>query len=297
VPAFADRARPEVVLRFGPLPASKVVGQWLDGLDARQVGIDPWGRRFDPGGSLDQLLATPPATSLDRLVADAPAPTGWLELWTRADDAVEAVLEAELAAGLGEPAVARAATDAAVDVSGALVVSSSMPIRDVEWYGRRGARVHSNRGANGIDGVVSTTVGVAVGGGAPTIGLLGDLAFLHDTNGLLALKDHPGLDCTLLVVDNDGGGIFHFLPQHDQLPPVDFERLYGTPHGLDLVAVATAHGVPAGRVTDRATLDAALRAGGGPRVVVVASDREANQVEHTRLQSLAADAVAAALDR
>lgn len=296
VARFAERARPEVVLRFGPLPASKVLGQWLDGLDAHQIAIDPWGRRFDSGGSLDQLLTTPAATSLDRLAADAPPPQGWLDLWSRANAAVESVLDGELAVDLCEPAVARTVTATAIRRDGEVVVSSSMPIRDVEWYGVPGARVHSNRGANGIDGVVSTTVGVALGSGRPTFGLLGDLAFLHDTNGLLALKDHPGLDCTLVVVDNDGGGIFHFLPQHELLAPADFERLYGTPHGLDLEAVARAHGVSARRVTDRADLDAALREeGSGPRVLVVPSDRDANQAEHTRLQALIAGAVEATL--
>jgi 2-succinyl-5-enolpyruvyl-6-hydroxy-3-cyclohexene-1-carboxylate synthase len=295
VEGFAERARPEVVLRFGPLPASKVVGQWLDGLDAHQIGLDPWGRRFDPGSSLDQLLVTDAATSLDRLAADAPAPDGWLELWSRADAAAERVLGEALAGGLGEPAVARAVTEAARERGGHLVVSSSMPVRDVEWYGVRGGLVHSNRGANGIDGVVSTTVGVAIGSGDPTVGLLGDLAFLHDTNGLLVLKDHPGLDVALVVVDNGGGGIFHFLPQHEQLPPADFERLYGTPHGLDLVAVAEAHGVRARRLTDRDELDADLRSPAGPRVLVVPGDRDANQAEHTRLQGLVAAAVEAAL--
>jgi 2-succinyl-5-enolpyruvyl-6-hydroxy-3-cyclohexene-1-carboxylate synthase len=293
--AFAERARPEVVLRFGPLPASKVVVQWLDGLDAHQIGLDPWGRRFDPGGSLDQLLVADAPTSLDRLVADGPAPRGWLELWEAADSAADAVLDAHLSDGLTEPAVARTVTGALRAREGHLVVSSSMPVRDVEWYGVRGGRVHSNRGANGIDGVVSTTVGAAIGSGVPTAGLLGDLAFLHDTNGLLALKEHRALDARLVVVDNDGGGIFHFLPQREQLPPSDFERLYGTPHGLDLVAVAEAHGVPARRITDRAELDAALAEGGGPHVLVVPSDREANQAEHTRIQALIATAVEATL--
>jgi 2-succinyl-5-enolpyruvyl-6-hydroxy-3-cyclohexene-1-carboxylate synthase len=121
-----------------------------------------------------------------------------------------------------------------------------MPVRDVEWYAapRRSVRVHANRGANGIDGVVSTAVGVAAASGSPTALLVGDVAFLHDVNGLLGAHDR-GADLLVVVVDNDGGGIFSFLPQASEVDAERFEQLYGTPHGLDLVAVARAHGVPA----------------------------------------------------
>jgi 2-succinyl-5-enolpyruvyl-6-hydroxy-3-cyclohexene-1-carboxylate synthase len=169
----------------------------------------------------------------------------------------------------------------------ALVTSSSMPVRDVEWFGtaRSDVRHLANRGANGIDGVVSTAVGVAAAGVRTTL-LIGDVAFLHDSNGLLGLADRR-LDLTVVVLDNDGGGIFSFLPQRSQLPHERFESLFGTPHGLDLVALARAHGVDAEPVESLEQL--AWRP--GTRVLVVPGDRDDNVELHRRLDA----AVAAAL--
>jgi 2-succinyl-5-enolpyruvyl-6-hydroxy-3-cyclohexene-1-carboxylate synthase len=163
-----------------------------------------------------------------------------------------------------------------------------MPVRDVEWFGfaRADLRHLANRGANGIDGVVSTAVGVAAAG-VRTALLIGDVAFLHDSNGLLGLTDR-GVDLTLVVLDNDGGGIFSFLPQRHQLPADRFERLFGTPHGLDLVAVARAYGVDAEAVTSIDQL--AWRP--GTRVLVVPSDRDANVVLHDRLHRAVGEAIA-----
>lgn len=288
---FAYAGQPDVVLRLGALPASKVLTAWLDSIDAYQVGIDPWGRRFDPGGSLDALVCALPERVLGGLWAGVgrSGPVDWLEHWTDADVTADALLQRELACrGTTEPAVARTVTEIAVERDLELVVSSSMPVRDVEWFGVRGKRAHANRGANGIDGVVSTTVGVALGRRRPTVGLLGDLALLHDTNGLLLLGAHPDLDCALVVVDNDGGGIFHFLPQRDALGPERFERLFGTPQRLDLVAVAQAHGVRAERTKTLAELREQLVHGWGPRVLVVPTDREANVAEHEHLHAAVA---------
>ena len=173
-----------------------------------------------------------------------------------------------------------------------------MPVRDVEWYGsaRSGVRVVSNRGANGIDGVVSTVLGVALAGrGAPTVGLLGDLAFLYDAGALAWGRSWP-VDCTLVVVDNDGGGIFSFLPQAAALPAERFERYWGTPHGLDLVAVAAAYGVPARVLETLDELPAALsEKSTGLRVVVAQTDRAANVGVHDRIHAAVAKAVEATL--
>jgi 2-succinyl-5-enolpyruvyl-6-hydroxy-3-cyclohexene-1-carboxylate synthase len=174
-----------------------------------------------------------------------------------------------------------------------------MPVRDVERYAgpRTGLAVAANRGANGIDGVVSTALGVALGSGAPTALLIGDLAFLHDSNGLLGAAGRAA-DLTIVVVDNDGGGIFSFLPQARALPGERFETLFGTPHGLDLVALAAGYGVDARRLDPGEDVGGALGeavAKGGLRVLVVATDRAANVEAHRRVDEAVAAAVEAAL--
>ena len=167
-----------------------------------------------------------------------------------------------------------------------LVVSSSMPVRDVEWYGapRQGLRVLANRGANGIDGVTSTAIGVALTG-APTVVLVGDVAFVHDASALVALADRP-VDLCVVVVDNRGGGIFEFLPQAAQLPRERFELLFGTPHGTDLEALAVAHGL---RVLP---LPVALTEP-GVRVAVVSTDRRHNVAVHDAVHAAVGAAVRA----
>jgi 2-succinyl-5-enolpyruvyl-6-hydroxy-3-cyclohexene-1-carboxylate synthase len=208
-------------------------------------------------------------------------------------------------AAVTEPAVARAVVRALPE-DARLVVSSSMPIRDVERYARapagrprRAVTVHANRGANGIDGVVSTAVGVAAGAGAPTALLIGDVAFLHDSNGLLGAAGR-GIDLVCVVVDNDGGGIFSFLPQARALASDRFETLFGTPHGLDLAALASAYGVPARRLAPGEGVAAAVAAAvseGGVHVLVVSTDREANVEVHRRIDEAVATAVDEALAR
>jgi len=316
VPARAAALRPEVVLRFGSLPASKILGQWLAGLDAWQVGIDGDGARSDPNRSLDGLIAAAPALVAgalsDRLMGrDIPVPglalgdaaglapaATWAGEWSHADALVAEAIATVLAghAEPTEPAVARDVVRALPD-GAALVVSSSMPIRDVEWYAapRTGLRVLANRGANGIDGVVSTAVGVALAArtNGPTALLIGDVAFLHDTNGLWGAV-RRGIDLTIVVIDNDGGGIFSFLPQADALDPAPFERLYGTPHGVDLVGLAAAHGIGA-RVLDRqgdvAAAVADSAALGGVNLLLVRTERAANVTVHDELHAACAAAL------
>jgi 2-succinyl-5-enolpyruvyl-6-hydroxy-3-cyclohexene-1-carboxylate synthase len=151
--------------------------------------------------------------------------------------------------------------------------------------------VLANRGANGIDGVVSTAVGVALAG-RPTVALLGDLAFLHDTNALLGAAARD-VSLTVVVVDNDGGAIFSFLPQAAAMEAEEFERLFGTPHGLDLVAVAAAHGVDAAAIDSIADLAAVVASPEpGIRVRVVRTDRQANVAVHQRLYDRVAEVLA-----
>ena len=139
---------------------------------------------------------------------------------------------------MSEPAVARAVV-AGLPEDAVLLAASSMPVRDVEWYSapRDRVTVLSNRGVNGIDGVLSTAIGVALGRRGPTLALVGDLAFLYDAGALL-WSTRRELALTIVVVDNNGGGIFSFLPQAAALPEGQFERYWGTPHGGDVAAIA-----------------------------------------------------------
>jgi 2-succinyl-5-enolpyruvyl-6-hydroxy-3-cyclohexene-1-carboxylate synthase len=138
-----------------------------------------------------------------------------------------------------------------------------MPIRDLEWYAEPSAippRVLANRGVNGIDGVVSTALGIAASGsgaGTPTIALMGDLTFLHDVSGLVNLPDVP---CTFVVLDNGGGGIFSFLPQATSVDPLVFEQLFGTPPTSDVGAVARGFGLPVQEIAELPQLESALAA-------------------------------------
>ncbi len=189
---------------------------------------------------------------------------------------------------LTEPGVARTLADT-IDGDADLVVASSMPVRDLEWFGGSRARAYANRGANGIDGVLGTALGRALAG-RTTFVLLGDLAFVHDSNALTALHGRNA-DLRIVVVDNDGGGIFSFLPQATALPEERFEQLFGTPLGVDVVALATSYGLDARTVQAVDELVEQL-AQPGPWVCCVPTDRNHNVEVHAALHA----AVIAALD-
>ena len=218
----------------------------------------------------------------------------WRESWQESDASARAAIDG-LVDSWDEPFEGRIARDvaAAVPDGGSLVLASSMPVRDVESFAapRRGLEVLANRGVNGIDGFVSTVFGVAAGSDGPTVGLLGDLCLLHDSNGLLGVRDR-GIDATLVVVDNDGGGIFSFLPQADL--PEHFETVFGTPHGIDLSALARVHGLPVTEVGAAADVAPAVTdsiAAGGVQVVLVRTDRATNVVRHRQVWAAVAGAI------
>lgn len=285
VASFAAAQRPETIVRVGDLPASRVVSEWVATSGADQVVIlDSWN---DP--ALGALLVAPTFT----VDTTGSAPRAWLRSWLQADATAAHAIGEHLARAkaITEPFVARLVI-AEAPRNSHVVVASSMPIRDVEWYAPRRSdiTVHANRGANGIDGVVSTAIGVAASG-VPTVALVGDVAFLHDSSALVALA-RRALALTIVVIDNDGGGIFSFLSQADALEAARFEQLFGTPHGTDCAALARAHGL---RVVDAGTpvaLSRALVRVQGVTVVVVKTDRAANVVLHRALN----DAVRAVLD-
>jgi 2-succinyl-5-enolpyruvyl-6-hydroxy-3-cyclohexene-1-carboxylate synthase len=168
-----------------------------------------------------------------------------------------------------------------------------MPVRDVEWFSapRSGLRVLSNRGVNGIDGVVSTAVGVAAESGQVTALLIGDIALLHDTNGLLNLVQR-NVDLKIVVVDNKGGGIFSFLPQSTTLEQERFEQLFGTPHDVNIAQLVQAHGLSCTTVGTVAQLKGALGRSGSS-VIIVNTDRRQNVADHDAVYAAVAKALRA----
>ncbi len=285
---FASSHLPDAIVRIGRPAASKVLAQWTarataNGAVLVQVGgpgvIDP-----------DRDVAAVCSLDAVRSAVGSGRAEGWLDAWTeadrRADEAIVRMLDGF--DELTEPGVARTLADH-LPADAELTVSSSMPVRDLEWFGGPRARAHANRGANGIDGVVSTALGRALAGSTSFV-LVGDLAFVHDSSALIALP-RRNTDLRIVVVDNDGGGIFSFLPQATALDHDRFELLFGTPLGVDVVALATAHGLEARTVQAVDELVDQL-AQPGPWVCVVPTDRRHNVEVHAQLNT----AVAAALD-
>jgi 2-succinyl-5-enolpyruvyl-6-hydroxy-3-cyclohexene-1-carboxylate synthase len=209
----------------------------------------------------------------------------WLQAWQSAvknvSEAVDDLLDAERwPTGLH---VARDLTRAMPSGS-MLFVGSSNPIRDVDYVGERrpDITVHANRGAAGIDGSVSTAIGLAVNHQGPAYALMGDLTFLHDSNGLLADR-LP--DLTIVVLNDDGGGIFSLLEQGAPEYDHSFERIFGTPHGTDMAALCAAHRIPHSTVDGRDELRSALARPRGLRVVEVQAKRGELRALHQRLKS------------
>lgn len=282
---FVADLQPDLVVCNGTPPASKALAGWLAGLEAPRIVLTPGQRWIDPHHTATVVCD-------HRVALEVSAVPGWAEAWIAAGEHAATAIEATLGeqATVSEPAVARDVF-ATRPPDSTLVVSSSMPIRDLESFAtpRHDVRVLANRGANGIDGVLSTALGVALAG-APTTLVIGDLALLHDAAALTDLAARP-VDLTVVVVDNTGGGIFSFLPQRDELDADRFEELFGTPHRVDLAALLTAHGIPSRQVTTRNELHAALGWAdtlGGLRAIQVRTDRAANPAVHDALAAAVA---------
>jgi 2-succinyl-5-enolpyruvyl-6-hydroxy-3-cyclohexene-1-carboxylate synthase len=320
---FTRRFVPELVLRLGAPWVSRVVNEWLADLSragSPQFVVDPWWRWLDPNRTATTVVRADPTALchavIERVGRRDPDPT-WPEAWRAAEAAAQSALTAGLEpdrrhggdsgalmapseSALSESALARRLYRA-LPSEATMVVSSSMPVRDVEAFAPPRSSpplVLANRGANGIDGVVSTSLGVALGSSRPTVALVGDLAFLHDCS---ALVRSPGADppCTIVVADNGGGGIFSFLPPASALDTTTFEQLFGTPQATDVAAVAAGFGLP---VTDVDDVDAAVSAvgralgSGGLSVVRVRlPGRDENVEGHRRVNQSVVAAVEAAI--
>ena len=294
---------PELIVRVGELPTSKPLRQWLGAIRGlRQIVIDPTAAWKDPTRTAETLLRAEPAAVASELAArlaaarSAPArdeDAAWASGWAEAERTVRAAVGDELAAleSVSEPGVWPVLAAALAD-GDQVLAASSMPVRDMEGYlppGPARVRFISNRGANGIDGLVSTAAGAAASG-ARTWAVIGDLALAHDLGGLAAASRAPSL--RLIVIDNGGGGIFHFLPQAEAMEPGEFEALLGTPSGLDPERAAALFGIEAAAPETPGELERALAGDAG--LVVVRTDRDQNLELHTRLADAAAAALASA---
>jgi len=308
VRAFAEQMRPEVVVRFGRPWASRVLGEWLASCGALQVRVDPFWSWQDPGRIQEKVLRCDPVVLCRALQAKmgtaATATTvrsKWLDGWVTAERNAQEALEAACAASddLTGPMVARALLGS-LSGGDALVVSSSTPVREVEWFTgcKRGPYVLANRGVNGIDGVVSTACGVARWGGfSRTFALVGDLAFLHDAGALTGFP--PERRLTVVVVDNGGGGIFDLLPPSSVFDETLYETLFRTPQSTDPLDLARAHRCKAVEVGTKNELADALASDHekGARVIVVRVDPASVARSHRELHEAVAGSVAMVVGR
>jgi 2-succinyl-5-enolpyruvyl-6-hydroxy-3-cyclohexene-1-carboxylate synthase len=300
--AFAEHFAPEVVLRVGAMPVSKPLLQYLQRHPScRQIVADGDGGWNEPTLLASDIVHADArllcAALLDHLSEKGQAETSrWAATWRAAQARTRAAIADHLGA-IGELFEGKVFAELAalLPEEAILYAGNSMPIRDLDTFfpgGERPTRLLGNRGANGIDGVVSSALGASAAGAGPTVLVIGDLSFYHDSNGLLAAKLH-GLNLTIVLLNNDGGGIFSFLPQ--AADPEHFEQLFGTPHGLDFQPLAQMYGACYTRVASWEAFRAAVRGGlarGGLQIVEVPTARDRNVTLHREFWPLVSAAVA-----
>ncbi|HEV2260631.1 MAG TPA: 2-succinyl-5-enolpyruvyl-6-hydroxy-3-cyclohexene-1-carboxylic-acid synthase [Streptosporangiaceae bacterium] len=287
-PEFIAANRPDVIVSAGRPGLSRPQSALLAAPVGRHVVIGQGpGRWADP-----QRAATDVAAGI-RLRGTPAGTTPWLREWQRADDVARRAVDAVLDAGdrLTEPRLARDLV-LGLPEDALLWAASSMPVRDIDFHAvtRADVRVLANRGTSGIDGTVSAAIGAALAHAGPAFALIGDLAFLHDAPGLALGPTEPRPDLCLVVVNNDGGGIFSALEQAAFTG--SFERLFGTPHGAGLDHLAAAFGLPYQRLDQPEDLGKAL-AGTGLRIVEAQTSRADGAALRGRLREAAAAAIRA----
>lgn len=290
--AFARSVMPDLVLRFGAMPTSKPLREWLSASAADQIVVDPYGGWNEPTNRAAAILRADPtelaagwATRLEK--EERGAPQRWLDAELAARKAIESTLEGDR---LSEPGL-HLALGAAHRDGDLVYTASSMPIRDQEAFlppGDADALFLCNRGANGIDGLISSGIGAAHASDRPTTIVTGDLGLLHDLGGLAALRD-VSTPVRIVVIDNGGGGIFDFLPQQATMGSDEFEALLGTPREVDVGKAASLFGLPHRRLESLAELAEALAAGTG--LIEVRADRAGNVAAHRALASDVAAAI------
>jgi 2-succinyl-5-enolpyruvyl-6-hydroxy-3-cyclohexene-1-carboxylate synthase len=289
---------PELVIRFGDLPTSKPLRKWLGSLEGLyEITVDSDYGWNDPNRRAATILRADPTAAAEALSQrlGRRENTAWTGAWKRHGAVASAAIQAALAADDAptEPAVHAALGRLYAD--GDLVyTASSMPIRDQEAFVEAGpARVRflCNRGANGIDGLVSSGIGAAAANDCPTWLVLGDLCLYHDVNGLSGLR-RTKAPVRIVVLDNGGGGIFEFLPQAGLIDRDEFESLFGTPSGVAVEGIAALHEIPYRRIDDLDDLRDLPRE---TRVIAeVPVDRRENVAVHRRIAGAVADAMVSA---
>ncbi len=292
---FARSVVPDFVLRFGEMPTSKPLRAWLAASGASEIVVNPYGGWNEPSNRAAAILRADPTELAAGWAARLEKePRGAPEAWIAAELAAQTALGEGLSwdGPVSEPALHRALGAAHRD--GDLVyTASSMPIRDQEAFvpsAEADVLFLSNRGANGIDGLLSSGIGAAHASGRPTTIVTGDLGLLHDVGGLAALRD-VSTPVRIVVIDNGGGGIFHFLPQEGAMDNDEFEALLGTPRGVDTAKAATLFDLPHRRLGALADLPAALAA--GTSLIEVKTDRRANVEAHRQITASVHKALAA----
>jgi len=289
---------PSLVLRVGASPTSAVLLAWLQtNNDVPHIVIDGGGRWKDHGATATEYVYADAADTLTALAerAASSASADWRELWRSAESAVQRAL----LSSRGEPHEGEvlATVAAAVPDGGNLFVSSSMPVRDLDAFAvprQETVRVFGNRGSSGIDGIVSTAFGVSAATAQPTVCVIGDVALFHDQNGLLWSRE-PDAPVVFVLIDNDGGGIFHMLPVAERDPA--FTKYFSTPHGLDFRHIAEMHGIvfSDGEIDGLGAALAGALESGRTCILRVRTDRERNVRRHREVSDAVAEAVRSAL--
>lgn len=283
--ALTDCA-PDAVIRFGGRPTSKALNTLLDQVVARQILCEPWGSWRVGSVAMDQVLPGDPAASAAMLATvlrgQANPEPGWMVAWRGRDEAAAAAMrEAALEPGPLFEGRVFVELQESLPAGATVVAGNSMPVRDLDSFvipDAKPLRFLSNRGANGIDGVNSTALGVAATSPGPTVLVIGDLSFYHDLTGLWAARRH-GIDLTVVLINNNGGGIFHYLPQASY--PDLFESWFGTPGDLEFEHAVRLFGGDYHRSPDWADFRARLQAPPkGLRVIELQTDRAANAARH-----------------
>ena len=292
---FASEVTPEVVLRLGEPPSSKVLSQYITSSQAVQLHVSAFEATVDADHQVSLHISSDPTVFCRELQPYVKSQTdsGVLTKWLDANQAAGTAIDDYFARSdenLLAPRVSQLVVQSLGNQNN-LVVSSSMPVRDLEWFGGDCSRlnVFSNRGANGIDGVVATAIGVAIATQRPTAVLIGDIALLHDSSSLIDLH-RRNVEVKIVVTDNDGGGIFHYLPQAKSVDSEAFEKLFGTPHGTDILQLAQAHNLSTFDCRTASDVQAAL-ASSGTCVIRVSTERNNEVLTHQEINARVAIAI------